>query len=41
MGRIVFTRGAIRSLRETLKGFGFVGPLALALREYGFSQWLR
>ena len=38
---IVFTRGAMRSLRQTLEGFGFVGPFGLALRGHGFGRQLR
>jgi hypothetical protein len=41
MGRIVFTRGARRSLREALKGLGLVGAFTLELGGHGFGRRLR
>ncbi len=34
---VVFTRGAMRSLREPLEGFGFGGAFALAREGHGFG----
>src|SRR5712691_575640 len=38
---IVFAQSAMRSLGETHKGLGLVGPLALQLRGHRLNQWLR